>query len=51
MGENQQFESARDLSRSRMGPPRGQRPIPEAVIVVGLDVLMIIAVLILHLML
>jgi hypothetical protein len=52
MSEDQQFESARDQSRSRIGPPRGQRPILEGVIVVGLGLLIgIIAVLILHLML
>ena len=52
MSENQEFESARDQSRSGRGPPRGRRPISEAVIVIGLGFLIgIIAVLILHLML
>jgi hypothetical protein len=50
MSERQ--ESARDQSRSGIGPPRGRRPITEAVIVIGLGFLIgIIAVLILHLML
>jgi hypothetical protein len=52
MSEDQQFESARDQSRSRIEPPRGQRPILEGVIVAGLGLLIgIIAVLILYLML
>jgi hypothetical protein len=52
MSEDQQFESARDQSRSRIAPLRGQRPIREAVVVVGLGLLIgIIAVLILYLML
>jgi hypothetical protein len=52
MSEDQEFENARDQSRSRIAPLRGQRPIPEAVIVVGLGFLIgIIAVLIIHLML
>jgi hypothetical protein len=52
MSKDQEFETARDRSRSRIGPPRGQRPLMEAVIVVGLGLLIgIIAVLILRLML
>ena len=52
MSENQEFKSARDQSRSGRGPPRGRRPISEAVIVIGLGYLIgIIAVVILHLML
>ena len=52
MSEDQEFRSAGDQSRSRIGPPRGQRPISEAAIVVGLGLLIgIIAVLILRLML
>jgi hypothetical protein len=50
MSEHQESESARDQSRSQIGPPRGQRPISEAVIIVGLGVLIgIIAAVILHL--
>jgi hypothetical protein len=52
MNEGQEFESARDQSRSGIGPPRGRRPIREAVVVVGLGfVIGIIAVLIIYLML
>jgi hypothetical protein len=51
MNKDQEFERARDQSRSRIRPPRGERPIREAVTVVGLGLLIgFIAVLILRLM-